>query len=118
NKYVTRYKDKIKFGITNIGLGKDRLIVHFYIDNQSDKDVKVAVFKNMSFIDGTRKQYEAIAFESDDFTNISPGAYKEGKVAFNYSTALIKGNYSFESNFWIMDPTAGNTHFSIPIVVD
>jgi hypothetical protein len=116
NKYISRYNDKLNFGITELEVDDSSIIVNFYVENNSEKEVSVAIFKNMFLIDANKKQYEAETFESDRFSSIQSGVKYSGKIKFIIKS--ISGEtYILRSKFFVNDASAGDTTINIPFVI-
>jgi hypothetical protein len=116
NKYISRYNDKLNFGITELEVDDSSIIVNFYVENNSEKEVSVAIFKNMFLIDANKKQYEAETFESDRFSSIQSGVKYSGKIKFIIKS--ISGEtYTLRSKFFVNDASAGDTTINIPFVI-
>lgn len=116
NKYVSRYKDKIDFGITDVETNGSGTIVHFYVDNRSDLEVTVPVFQSMFLVGKSSGQTEADPFKSDSFANVQAGVKQSGSIAFP-GELLPDESYSMRAKFHIMDPKDRNTTFDIPFSI-
>lgn len=116
NKYTSRYKDKINFGINDLVVDDKSIIVNFYVENNSEKQVSVPIFRNTFLIDSNKIQYEAETFESDDFSSIQAGVKYSGKIKF-INKSNSEETYILRSSFFINDPSAGDTTINIPFVI-